>query len=252
MKRAYFVYGVGSYLMFLAVYAVMAVFVGNLVPAAWADSVKTIDSGAGPITAGALLWDLLLLGLFAVQHSVMARPTFKRVWTRVIPKPIERSTYLVASNLVVLVVMALWAPIGGVVWDITNPVARAAMWGLFAIGWLMVPSVTLLLNHWDLFGLRHVWLHLKGREYTSLPFSTPLLYSRVRHPLYIGWAIALWATPTMSVGHLLFAGVLTLYMVGAAVIEERDLVDHFGEVYRGYQRRVPMFLPSLRRTGDDA
>jgi protein-S-isoprenylcysteine O-methyltransferase Ste14 len=252
MKRwMFFAYGVGCYLLFMAVYNYMIVFVGNLAPAVGADSLKTIDSGAGPLTAFAVAWNVALLGLFAVQHSVMARPAFKRAWTRIVPQEIERSTYVLASSLVTAIVMALWRPIDAVVWDVTNPYARAVAWTLFAVGWAMVPLVSLLINHFDLFGLRQVWLHLRRREYTSLPFHEPLLYSRVRHPLYIGWAIAFWATPTMTVGHLLFASVLTLYMVVAAMIEERDLVAHFGEVYEGYQRRVPMFLPRLRAVEED-
>lgn len=252
MKRwMFFAYGVGCYLLFMAVYNYMIVFVGNLAPTAWADSLKTIDSGAGPLTAFTVAWNVGLLGLFAVQHSVMARPVFKRAWTRIVPHEIERSTYVLASSLVTIVVMALWRPTDMVVWDMTTPYARALAWTLFAVGWAMVPLVSMLINHFDLFGLRQVWLQLRGREYTSLPFHEPLLYSRVRHPLYIGWAIAFWATPTMTIGHLLFASVLTLYMVVAAVIEERDLVAHFGEVYEGYQRRVPMFLPRLRAVEQD-
>jgi methanethiol S-methyltransferase len=241
MKRwLFFLYGVACHLSFLGTYAYMAGFVGNLlVP-------KSIDSPAGSLTAGAVVVNLLLMGLFALQHSVMARPGFKRVWTRVIPKPIERSTYVLLSCVVTIIVMWQWRGIGAVVWDLQQPVARAVVWGLFAIGWLMVPAVSLLIDHFDLFGTRQVWLYLRRREYTTLSFRVPMLYRNVRHPLYIGWMIAFWATPTMTVGHLLFASVLTGYMMLAAVVEERDLVAHFGGQYEKYRQRVPMFVPRFR------
>lgn len=241
MKRSlYFVYGVACHLLFLATFAYMAGFVGNLlVP-------KSIDSAPpGPVGTSVLV-DLLLLALFAVQHSVMARPAFKQVWTRIVPQPVERSTYVLFSCLVTAVLMWQWRTIDVVLWDIPTPVLRTFAWILFAAGWLLVPAVTLLINHFDLFGTRQVWLHLKGQDYTALPFREPLAYKHVRHPLYIGWAIAFWATPTMTVGHLLFAGVLTIYMALAAVIEERDLVSHFGHQYEDYRRRVPMFVPRLK------
>jgi protein-S-isoprenylcysteine O-methyltransferase Ste14 len=241
MKRfLYFAYGVGCHLLFLAVFTYLAGFVGNLlVP-------KSIDSApAGPVGT-ALFVNFLLLGLFAAQHSVMARPAFKRVWIQIVPQPIERSTYVLASCLVTVVLIWQWRTIDIVLWDIQLPLLRAVAWTVFAAGWLLVPAVTLLINHFDLFGTRQVWLYLTGRDYTSLPFREPLAYKHVRHPLYIGWAIAFWATPTMTAGHLLFASVLTVYMGLAAVIEERDLVSHFGHQYEDYRRRVPMFVPSLK------
>jgi protein-S-isoprenylcysteine O-methyltransferase Ste14 len=247
MKRSLFLaYGIANHLMFLAIFIYMAGFVGNLlVP-------KSIDSApAGPVGM-AVAVNLLLLLLFAAQHSIMARPAFKRVWTRVVPQPIERSTYVLASNIVSLVLMWQWRTIDTVVWDVQSPLPRAALWTLFAVGWFMVPGVTLLLNHFDLFGTRQVWLHWKGRQETSLPFRIPSLYRHVRHPLYVGWTIAFWATPTMTLGHVMFASVLTLYMAAAAVIEERDLVAHFGEQYQQYRRRVPMFIPRLCPLAADA
>jgi methanethiol S-methyltransferase len=244
MKRwLFFLYGVLNHLLFFAVFAYMAGFVGNfLVP-------KTIDSPADASVAVAVGIDLLLLALFAAQHSIMARPAFKRIWTRVVPLPIERSTYVLIANLVTILLMWQWRGIDAIVWDVQQPVLRAGIWCLFAIGWLLVPSVSLMIDHFDLFGTRQVWLYLHGRDYEPLPFRVPLLYRHVRHPLYIGWAIAFWAIPTMTVGHLLFAAILTGYMVLAATIEERDLVAYFGKHYEDYRSRVPMFVPRSRATG---
>jgi protein-S-isoprenylcysteine O-methyltransferase Ste14 len=240
MKRiVFFVYGVVCHLLFLATFAYLAGFVGNfLVP-------KTIDTTAAGGVGLAVAVNLLLLGLFAAQHSIMARPAFKQRWTRIVPQPIERSTYVLASCAVTALLVWQWRGIDAVIWDIQQPVFRFAMWGLFAIGWLLVPVVSLLIDHFDLFGTRQVWLHLLGRDYNPLPFRVPLFYKHVRHPLYIGWTIAFWATPTMTVGHLLFAFVMTGYMGLAAIVEERDLVDHFGRQYEHYRQRVPMFVPRL-------
>jgi protein-S-isoprenylcysteine O-methyltransferase Ste14 len=241
MKRwLFFVYGVGCHLLFFAVYAYMAGFVGGFL------TPKSIDSTAAGLTAAAVAIDLLLLGLFAAQHSIMARPAFKRIWTRVVPQPIERSTYVLISCLVTILLMWQWRGIDTIVWDVPQPALRAAVWGLFAVGWLLVPAVSFMIDHFDLFGTRQVWLYLRGHVERPLPFRVPLLYSRIRHPLYIGWMTAFWAIPTMTVGHLLFAGVLTGYMALAAVVEERDLVGHFGRQYEDYRRRVPMFVPRLK------
>jgi protein-S-isoprenylcysteine O-methyltransferase Ste14 len=238
MRRwLFFVYGVACHLLFLVTFAYMAGFVGNfLVP-------KSIDSASSGPVALAILINVLLLAVFAVQHSVMARPAIKRVWTRIIPEPIERSTYVLISCIVTFLLMWQWRGIDHVIWNVEQPLPRALLWGLFAVGWLLVPVVSLLINHFDLFGTRQVWLHLRGRVYQALPFRVPSLYKHVRHPLYIGWMIAFWATPTMTAGHLLFAGVLTLYMVLAALVEERDLIAHFGRQYEEYRRSVPMFIP---------
>jgi len=241
MKRWLFLgYGVAMYLAFLAVYAYFAAFVGTLlVP-------RTIDAPVTSAPATAIAINLLLVGVFAVQHSVMARPAFKRVWTRIVPQPIERSTYLLASNLATMLLIWQWRPIDTIVWNVEQPVARGVLWGLFAVGWLAVPAVTLLINHFDLFGLRQVWLYFRGKPYTPLPFRTPLAYAHVRHPLYLAWALAFFATPTMTAGHLLFAVSLTIYMRLAAIVEERDLVVHFGRSYQVYRRQVPMFVPRLK------
>jgi protein-S-isoprenylcysteine O-methyltransferase Ste14 len=238
-RHVFFVYGVVCHLLFLVVFAYMVCFVGNLlVP-------KSIDTTTEGGIGGALAINLTLLGIFALQHSVMARPAFKRMWTRFVPQVIERSTYVLISCAVTVLLMWQWRGIDVVMWEVQQPIARAALWALFAVGWVLVPVVTLLINHFDLFGSRQVWLHLRGREYESLPFREPLFYRHVRHPLYIGWAIAFWATPTMTAGHLLFAVVLTGYMALAARIEERDLVGHFGHEYEDYRRRVPMFVPRM-------
>lgn len=244
MRRwSYFFYGVCAHLLFVAIFAYMAGFMGNVfVP-------KSIDS-APTNSVSAVVIDLLLIGMFAVQHSIMARPWFKLHWTRIIPEPIERSTYVFVSNAAAFVLMWQWQGLDRAVWEVQYPTLRGLLWGVFAAGWLMVFAASLMINHFDLFGTRQVWLYLRGQPYTALPFRTPLLYNRIRHPLYVGWALAFWATPTMSLGHALFAGTMTLYMIIAAQIEEHDLVSHFGALYRNYQKRVPMFFPQVPLCGN--
>jgi methanethiol S-methyltransferase len=238
MRRwLFFVYGAACHLLFLGTFVWMAGFVGNFLVR------KSIDSTAPGPTGAAILIDVLLLALFAVQHYVMARPAFKRVWTRIIPEPIERSTYVLVSCAVTFLLMWQWRGIDQVVWNAQHPMLRGILWGLFALGWLLVFLASLLINHFDLFGTRQVWFYLRGRNYQTLSFRVPSLYKHVRHPLYIGWEIAFWATPTMTMGHLLFASLLTGYMCVAALIEERDLIAHFGRQYEEYRRRVPMFIP---------
>jgi protein-S-isoprenylcysteine O-methyltransferase Ste14 len=239
MKRGiFFVYGIVCYLLFLAVYAWLAGFVGNFgVP-------KSIDSAPSNTMLAAGI-DIALVVLFGLQHSIMSRPWFKAYWTRLVPQPVERSTYLLFSFGTLAVMMWLWQGLDVVIWDVKDPLARGVLWGLFAAGWLGVPLVTLMISHFDLFGMRQVWLYMRGQEYKSLPFRTPYLYARVRHPLYVAWAIAFWATPTMTLGHVIFAATMTLYMGIATIFEERDLMVHFGEMYRDYRRRVPMFIPNL-------
>lgn len=244
MRRAsMLVYGILSHLLFLAVFAWLALFVGGLVLPA------TIDTGAEAtgFSARALAVDLALIALFGVQHSVMARPRFKAWWTRIIPAEIERSTYVLVSNVVVIALLLLWEPFGPTIWDVRAPAARAALWGLFGAGWLMVPLVSLLINHFDLFGTRQVWLQFKGRAYTHLPLRAPVLYRVVRHPLYVGWMIAFWATPTMTAGHLLFAAGMSAYMLLAIPFEERDLVALHGPGYEQYRQGVPALIPGLKR-----
>jgi protein-S-isoprenylcysteine O-methyltransferase Ste14 len=240
MKRfAFLSYGAACYGLFLLTFGYLAGFVGGVgVP-------KSIDGPPGATAPATAAIDGLLLALFAVQHSLMARPAFKRWWTRYLPAPLERSTYVLASCLATGLLVVGWQPIPFVIWDVHPPWGRRLVWALFAAGWLAVPLVSLMIHHGDLFGIRQVWLYFSGRPYTPLPFKTPLAYRLVRHPLYLGWALAFWATPTMTTGHLLFAGVLTLYMGLASVVEERDLVAHFGEAYVHYQRQVPRFVPRL-------
>jgi protein-S-isoprenylcysteine O-methyltransferase Ste14 len=243
-KLLVFGYGVKAYLLFFVTYLYAAGFVGNLVVPKSLDSTPTAPFGT------ALLINLGLLGLFAIQHSVMARPWFKRVLVRLVPQAAERSTYVLASSLALILLFWQWSPLGGVVWDIQNQTGRALMYAAFAFGWSLVFVTTLLINHFDLFGLRQVWLYLRGREYRSLQFVTPGPYRLVRHPLYLGWLFAFWATPTMTVTHLLFAVMTTGYILVAIQFEEHDLVNAHPE-YAEYRRRVPMIVPMPTRPTAD-
>jgi protein-S-isoprenylcysteine O-methyltransferase Ste14 len=244
MKRtAFLAYGIFNHLLFLGVFAWMAAFVGDLV------LTRTIDSPAAGFSWDALLVDAGLLALFSMPHSAMARPGFKRRWTRIVPETIERSTYVLVSCVLMIALLLLWRPFGPVVWNVTHPAGRALLWGLFAAGWLMVPLVSLAINHFDLFGTRQVWLAFKGKPYAHLPFGVPGIYRLVRHPLYVGWMLAFWAIPTMTAGHMLFAAMCSAYMLIAIPIEERDLVAHFGGKYEDYRASVPALVPFTRRGG---
>ncbi len=232
-----FVYGVAGYGVFFATFLYAVGFLGNFVVP------KTMDSPSRMPFFYALGIDLLLLGIFAVQHSVMARPWFKRAWTRVVPEAAERSTYVLLSSLALIALFAYWQPLGGTVWNVENPTGRLVMYQLFGLGFGLVLIATFLINHFDLFGLRQVWLYLIGKPYTQLTFRTPLFYKYVRHPLYVGWMMAFWFTPTMSGAHLLFAIVTTAYMLTAIRWEEHDLIAVFGEKYARYRDSVPMLVP---------
>jgi len=232
-------YGLVSYAIFFATFCYAAGFVGGfLVP-------KTMDSAPASGFWTALAVNAGLLGLFAVQHSVMARQPFKRWLTRHIPEAAERSTYVLLSSLALIALFAFWQPMGGVIWSVENPVGVAAMHVGFAFGWLLVLVTTFLINHFDLFGLRQVWKYFRGVAYRPLRFVTPGPYRLVRHPLYVGWLCAFWFTPTMTVAHLVFAIATTAYILVAIQFEERDLVDIHGEDYIAYRKRTPMLLPSI-------
>lgn len=236
-RLAALAYGAISYLIFLGTFVYSVGFVGNFaVP-------NAIDSGPVVPLGEAMAVDVLLLGLFAGQHSVMARPAFKRWWTRTVPPHVERSTYVLASSMALILLFWWWRPMPGVVWDVRHPAAVAAMWGLFAIGWLLVLASTFLIDHFDLFGMRQVYLYCKRRPYTPPPFRSPALYRHVRHPIMLGFLIAFWATPTMTWDHLLFAVMTTAYIGIGIRLEERDLLAAFGEGYKSYRRRVPMLIP---------
>lgn len=235
-RIAAFLYGAVCYLAFLASFLYAVGFLGNFgVP-------KSIDSGPQLPLMQALAINLALLGLFAVQHSIMARQWFKKIWTRMVPTVVERSTYVLFSSVAMFLLFWKWQPLGGVVWSVENTAGRIALYGLFAAGWLLVLAATFLINHFDLFGLRQVWLYLLGRPYTSLKFSTPGLYRYVRHPLYVGWLLTFWAAPVMTAAHLVFAISTTAYILLAIQFEERDLVRLHKE-YAEYRRQVPMLLP---------
>lgn len=235
------VYGALNYLVFLAVFGYAVGFVANVaVP-------RTVDVGPSGSVGRAVAVDVVLLGLFALQHSVMARPAFKRWLTRVVPRAIERSTYVLASNLVLALLFWQWHPIPAVVWDVSAPAARAALWVLFWLGWGIALTSTFMISHLDLFGLRQVYLAWRGRPYRGVEFRAPALYRLVRHPLMLGFVIAFWATPTMTAGHLLFAVATTGYILIALRLEERDLIAALGDEYRQYRAAVPMLIPGRVR-----
>ena len=240
MNRIFnFLYGAAAYALFLATFLYAIGFIGNFgVP-------KSMDSPAADSLQTAVLIDMALLALFAVQHSVMARPFFKRFITRVIPQAIERSTYVLASSVALLLLFWQWRPLGGVVWQVDAAIGKTALYAGYAFGWLLVLITTFVINHFDLFGLRQVWRHFMGQPEQPVPFVTPLLYRIVRHPLYVGWLFAFWCAPVVTMTHLFFAAMTTAYILIAIQLEEADLAVVHPE-YAEYRKQVPMLVPGLR------
>lgn len=235
-----FAFGLTAYTIFHATFLYMVAFIGGFfVP-------RTLDGAAQMATLPALAINAGLVLLFGLQHSVMARPAFKRRWTRIVPPETERSFYLLATCACLIVLFALWQPLGGQVWVVGNPIAAGALWAVFALGWGLVLLSTFLINHFDLFGLRQSWAAFRGREPEPLKFVQPWIYRVVRHPLYVGWLLIVWATPVMTVAHLVFALLATAYILIGIQLEERDLADAHPE-YKDYKKRVPALVPSLRR-----
>ncbi|WP_204081110.1 methanethiol S-methyltransferase [Mycobacterium riyadhense] len=234
-------YGAASYLLFVVAFVYAVGFVGDIVVP------RSVDHGIAAPMGQAVVVNMLLLGLFAVQHSAMARPAFKRWWTRFVLQPIERSTYVLLASAVLLLLYWQWRTMPALIWDVRQPAARVVLWSLFWLGWAIVFASTFMINHFDLFGLRQVYLAWRGQPYTELGFHTHLLYRLVRHPIMLGFIVAFWAAPTMTAGHLLFAIATTAYILIALQLEEHDLVAALGNQYRDYRREVPMLVPLPRR-----
>ena len=243
VRASYLAFGLIAYVVFFATFLYLVAFVGDLpgVPV-------TVDRGPPAPTGVALFLDLALVTLFGIQHSVMARPAFKAVWTRIVPRPVERSIYVLFASLVLIVLFTLWRPLPFAVWNVTGAVGVAVIWGLFVLGFAIVLLSTFLLSHFELFGLKQVYLNLTGREPGAPSLAQPFFYRFVRHPLYSGFIIAFWATPEMTLGHLVFASAMSAYILLAIPHEERDLVAHFGADYEAYRSRVGMLTPRLRRS----
>jgi protein-S-isoprenylcysteine O-methyltransferase Ste14 len=232
-----FLYGLVAYLLFaIAIVYAVGFVTGLVVP-------KTIDSGPAGAPTEAIIVNLLLMSLFAVQHSVMARPQFKKWWTRFVPRSVERSTYVLFASLALLLLFWQWRPLPAVLWQVDNPQLAVALLVVGLFGWVLVFVSTFLINHFELFGLHQVTNNLVGKPMPAVRFRTPFLYNLVRHPIYLGFIIFFWATPVMTAGHLLFAAVTTAYIFVGIALEERDLIAVFGDEYRRYRQRVAMIVP---------
>ena len=242
-RPAYLLFGVVAYLIFFTTFLYLIGFVGNLpgVP-------LTLDHGGPAASVGAaVVIDLALIALFGLQHSIMARKGFKAAWTRIVPTPIERSVFVLVASAVLIVMFLLWRPIADPVWAVENKAATAVLWALFGLGWLIVLLSTFLISHFELFGLKQVWDNMRGGTVAEPVFRQPFFYRAVRHPLYVGFILAFWATPAMTAGHLLFAAGMAFYILVAIRFEERDLMQMFGAQYGEYRVRVGMLIPRLRR-----
>jgi len=256
MRWLALVYGALCYLAFLACFGYLVAFVGDLgVPRSVSVGPAGLPGmvpGHGPAVAWAvdLAVDLALLALFGLQHSLMARPAFKRIWTRIVPEPVERSTYVLLSSLALALLFRYWRPLPGVLWDLHPAALRLAVWTGFGAGVALTLASTCLISHADLFGLRQVWFRFRGRPYREAEFRLTALYARVRHPLMLGFLAAFWATPRMTLGHLVFAAGTSCYILAGTLLEERDLLRTLGPAYAAYRRQVPRFFPvPWRRAG---
>jgi methanethiol S-methyltransferase len=238
-----FLYGVIAYFIFFGTFLYLIGFVGGLVVP------KTIDSGETAPFGTAIAINLALIALFGIQHTVMARPGFKAWWTKMVPRPVERSTYVLIASLILIVMMWQWRPMTGTVWLVENEIGAAIIWAFFAAGWLLVLGSTFAIDHFDLFGLRQVFRNLRGQDQAPVDYKESWFYRFVRHPLMLGFLIAFWAAPHMTVGHLLFAAGFTVYILIALQYEERDLVAAHGDRYKDYQRRVSMLIPYRKKRG---
>ena len=241
-KLVAFLYGIIAYLIFAVVIVYSLGFVTGLVVP------KTIDSGsAGPLVESIVV-NIVLMTIFALQHSIMARPQFKKWWTKIVPKSVERSTYVLLASLALALVFWQWRPIPGVVWEVKEPTIAAFLLYLGVFGWVLVFLSTFMINHFELFGLHQVANNLAGKPMPPMKFATPMLYNVVRHPIYLGFIIFVWATPVMTAGHLLFAAVVTAYIFVGIALEEHDLIAVFGDEYRRYRQRVAMIVPFIGRS----